>query len=201
MSDQIHEASKRFTGLLLANGALERGHFLLQSGLHSDQRLNAMVLLEQRAAVVEIAEALAAQSGALVGAMGGDIDLVVGATAGISVLAEEVGRALGVRSIGAADGFGAATPPRARVLLVADDLETGAPIQLLFPALYAAGAHPIAAAVVARRTAELIEIEAEGRDPIPLVAGITLNLSAYEPADCPLCAAGEPIVTPGSSVR
>jgi orotate phosphoribosyltransferase len=201
MSDSTHATNERFTALLLAAGALERGHFVLQSGHHSDQRLGMMSLLEQRSAVTEIAEALAAQSGTLVGAMGGDIDLVVGATAGDSVLAEEVGRALGVRSIVASDGFGAATPPRARVLLIADDLETGAPIQLLLPALYAAGAHPIAAAVVVRRTAELTEIEAEGRDPIPLIAGITLNLSTYEPADCPLCAAGEPIGTPGSSVR
>jgi hypothetical protein len=68
-------------------------------------------------------------------------------------------------------------------------------------ALYAAGAHPIAAAVVSRRTSELTELEAEGRDPIPLIAGITLNLPTYEPVDCPLCAAGEPIVTPGSSGR
>lgn len=201
MSDSAHATNERFTALLLAANALERGHFVLQSGHHSDQRLEMVSLLEQRSAVAEIAEALAAQSGALVSAMGGDIDLVVGATAGVSVLAEEVGRALGVRSIVASDGFGAATPPRARVLLIADDLETGAPIQLLLPALYAAGAHPIAAAVVARRTSELTELEAEGRDPIPLIAGITLNLSAYEPADCPLCAAGEPIVTPGSSVR
>jgi orotate phosphoribosyltransferase len=201
MSDSTHATNERFEALLLAANALERGHFLLQSGLHSDQRLNAMVLFELRAAVVEIAEALASQSGALVGAMGGDIDLVVGATADVSVVAEEVGRALGVPSIVAADGFGTATPPRARVLLVADDLETGAPIQLLLPPLYAAGAHPIAAAVVARRTSELIEIEAEGRDPIPLIAGITLNLPTYEPADCPLCAAGEPIGTPGSSGR
>jgi orotate phosphoribosyltransferase len=201
MSDPTHATNERFTALLLAAGALERGHFVLQSGHHSNQRLGMMSLLEQRPAVAEIAEALAVQSGAIVGAMGGDIDLVVGATAGDSVLAEEVGRALGVRSIVAGDGLGAATPPRARVLLVADDLETGAPIQLLLPALYAAGAHPIAAAVVVRRTAGLTEIEAEGRDPIPLITGITLNLSTYEPADCPLCAAGEPIVTPGSSDR
>jgi orotate phosphoribosyltransferase len=201
MSDPTHATNERFTALLLAAGALERGHFVLQSGHHSNQRLGMMSLLEQRPAVAEIAEALAVQSGAIVGAMGGDIDLVVGATAGVSVLAEEVGRALGVRSIVAGDGLGAATPPRARVLLVADDLETGAPIQLLLPALYAAGAHPIAAAVVVRRTAGLTEIEAEGRDPIPLITGITLNLSTYEPADCPLCAAGEPIVTPGSSDR
>lgn len=201
MGDPIHATSERIEALLLAAGALERGHFVLQGGHHSAQRLDAMLLLRERPAVAEIAEALAAQSGALVGAMGGNIDLVVGATVGASVLAEEVGRCIGVRSVVAVNGFGAATPPRARVLLVADDLETGAPIQLLLPALYAAGAHPIAAAVVVRRSSELTEIEAEGRDPIPLIAGITLNLPTYEPADCPLCAAGEPIGAPGSSVQ
>ncbi|MEY3726154.1 MAG: hypothetical protein RI971_731, partial [Chloroflexota bacterium] len=44
-------------------------------------------------------------------------------------------------------------------------------------------------------------IEAEGRDPIPLIAGITLDLPTYEPGDCPLCAAGSPIGAPGSSGR
>lgn len=201
MDDPINATSERLEALLLAAGAIERGHFVLQGGHHSAQRLDAMLLLRERPAVAEIAEALAAQSGALVGAIGGSIDLVVGATVGASVLAEEVGRCLGVRSVVAVNGFGAATPPRARVLLIADDLESGAPIQLLLPALYAAGAHPIAAAVVVRRTSELTEIEAEGRDPIPLIAGITLNLLTYEPADCPLCATGEPIGALGSSVR
>jgi hypothetical protein len=83
--------------------------------------------------------------------------------------------------------------------MVAGELETGAAIQLLLPALYAAGAHPIAAAAVARRTSELTEIEAEGRDPIPLIVGITLNLPTYVPADCPLCAADESISAAESS--
>jgi orotate phosphoribosyltransferase len=87
------------------------------------------------------------------------------------------------------------------VLLVDDILTTGGSLQALLPPLYAAGAHPIAAAVVASRTPGLTAIEAEGRDPIPLIAGITLNLPTYEPADCPLCAAGEPIGAPGSSGR
>lgn len=201
MSDPLHTTDQRVEELLLATSALERGHFMLQSGHHSDQRLEPMLLLQQESIVAEIAQLLASQSRALVDAMGGDIDLVVGATADVSALAEEVGRILGVRSVVAGDGFREIAPPRARVLLVTDDLETGDPIQLLLPMLYAAGAHPIAAAVVTCRTPGLTEIEAEGRDPIPLITAITLDLPTYEPVDCPLCAAGEPIGAPGSSGR
>jgi orotate phosphoribosyltransferase len=201
MSDPLHATSQRFEELLLAAGALERGHFVLQGGHHSAQRLDLTLLLRQESVVTEIAQALAAQSSALVGAMGGNIDLVVGATVGVSVLAEEGGRVLGARSVVAGDGFSTAAPPRARVLLVADELVTVTSIQVLLPMLYTAGAHPIAAAVVANRTPGLTAIDAEGREPIPLIAGITLDLPTYEPVDCPLCAAGEPISAPGSSSR
>ena len=201
MSNPLHATSQRFEELLLAAGALERGHFVLQGGHHSAQRLDLMLLLRQESVVAEIAQALAAQSSALVGTMGGNIDLVVGATAGVSVLAEEVGRILGARSVVAGDGFGTVAPPRARVLLVADELVTVTSIQVLLPMLYTAGAHPIAAAVITNRTPGLTAIDAEGREPIPLIAGITLDLPTYEPVDCPLCAAGEPIGAPGSSGR
>jgi orotate phosphoribosyltransferase len=187
--------------LLLAASALVRGHFVLQSGHHSDQRLELVALLRRGPAVEEIAQVLAAKSRALVGEMGSDIDLVIGATAGTSVLAEKVGGHLGAPSLVADDGLRAKTSPRARVLIVADDVEAVDQIKLLLPPLYAAGAHPIAAAVVARRTPGLTAIEAEGREPIPLIAGITLDLPTYEPVDCPLCAAGEPIGAPGSSGR
>ena len=201
MSDPLHATTQRIEGLLIAAGALQQGHFLLQGGHHSDKHLEMLVLLQQETAVAEIAQALAVQSRAVVHAMGGSIDLVVGATAGVSGLAEEVGRVLGARSVVAGDGFGAAAPPRARVLLVAYELVTVTSIQVLLPMLYAAGAHPIAAAVIVNRTPGLTAIDAEGRDPIPLIAGITLDLPTYEPADCPLCAAGEPIGAPGSSGR
>lgn len=85
------------------------------------------------------------------------------------------------------------------MLLVDDLLPTSEALQALLPPLYAAGAHPIAAAVVASRMPGLTAIEAAGRDPIPLIAGITLSLRTYDPIDCPLCAAGEPIGVPASS--
>jgi len=205
--------TQRIEGLLLATGALQRGHFLLKSGRHGDQYLEKWSLLQHPSAAAEITNALAVQSLDLVAALGGDVDLVVGPTTGGVLLAYEVGRLLGVRGLFAEEvrGTDGATrrefrrgfqiPPRARVLLVDDILTTGGSLQALLPPLYAAGAHPIAAAVVASRTPGLTAIEAEGRDPIPLIAGITLNLPTYDPVDCPLCAAGEPIGAPGSSGR
>jgi orotate phosphoribosyltransferase len=206
-------SARRIEGLLLATGALQRGHFLLKSGRHGDQYLEKWSLLQHPSATAEITRALAIQSLDLVQAQGGDIDLVVGPTTGGVLLAYEVGRLLGVRGIFAeevrgADGLthrefrrGFQIPPRSRVLLVDDVLTTGGSLQALLPPLYAAGAHPIAAAVVASRSPEITALEAVGRDPIPLIAGVTLHLPTFETSGCPRCAAGEPIGAPGSSGR
>ena len=201
MSEPLHSADQRIDALLRTANALERGHFVLQSGHHSDQRVELKALLQRGPAVEEIGQTLAAKSRALVGEMGSDIDLVVGATPGGFVLAEQVGEILGVRSAVADDRLGAMIPARARVLILASDSEAADSIELLLPSLYTAGAHPIVAAVAVSRTPERTAIEAVGRDPIPLIAGVTLSLPTYEPANCPLCAAGEPIGAPGSSGR
>jgi len=202
MSNWHHATSQRIEDLLFAAGALERGHFLLQGGQHSGTNLQTLVMLRQGTALSEIAQQLAARSREVVHALGGEIDLVVGVDQAVAELATLVAEHLGVRSVVAGDAADdLEVPPRARVLLVAGELETGTAVQVLLPTLYAAGAHPIAAVVIAHRTQGITEIEAEGRDPIPLIAGVTLSLPTYEPRDCPLCAAGEPIVAPGSSGR
>jgi orotate phosphoribosyltransferase len=86
-------------------------------------------------------------------------------------------------------------------LMVDDILTTGGSLQALLPPLLAAGAHPIAAAVVASRSPDLRSFEIPGRESIPLIAALTLDLPTYEASECPLCAAGEPIGAPGSSGR
>ena len=92
-------------------------------------------------------------------------------------------------------------PPRARVLMVDDILTTGGSLQALLPPLLAAGAHPVAAAVVVSRSPDVRAIQVPGREPIPLIAALTLDLPTFEASACPLCAAGEPIGAPGSSGR
>lgn len=205
-------AARRVEGLLLATGALQRGHYLLKSGRHSDRYLEKWSLLQFPEAAAEICSIIAARALALARATATEIDLVVGPTTGGVLLAYEVGRLLGVRGIFAeevrGDGEprrefrrGFHIPPRARVLLVDDILTTGGSLQALLPPLYAAGAHPIAAAVLANRTPSITAIELPGHDPLPLIAALTLDIASYAAESCPLCAKGEPIGAPGSAGR
>ena len=48
-------SSRRIEGLLLATGALQRGHFLLKSGRHGDRYLEKWSLLQHPSAAAEIA--------------------------------------------------------------------------------------------------------------------------------------------------
>ena len=194
MGNPQSDASQQFEELLVAAGVVERGHFLLQGGQHTQTFVQTQVMLRQGIALTEIAQLLSARSREVVQGLGGEIDLVVGVDQAVSEFTPLVAEHLGVRSVMGGDAVVATEiPPRARVLLVAGELESGSTIQGLLPTLYAAGAHPIAAAVIVNLNAELAEIEAEGRDPIPLVTGTTLSLPTYWPIDCPHCAAGEPI--------
>ncbi|NQW56708.1 MAG: orotate phosphoribosyltransferase [Chloroflexi bacterium] len=206
-------SARRVEGLLLATGALQRGHFLLKSGRHGDRYLEKWALLQHPDAAAEVCRLLAERALAVAAAAAIEIDLVAGPTTGGVLLAYEIGRLLGVRGIFAEEvvGEGGAVrrefrrgfqiPPRARVLMVDDILTTGGSLQALLPPLLAAGAHPVAAAVVASRSPDLRTLEVPGREPIPLIAALTLNLPTYEASACPLCAAGEPIGAPGSSGR
>ncbi len=206
-------SARRVEGLFEATGALQRGHFLLKSGRHGDRYLEKWALLQHPDAAAEVCKLLAERAISVAEAAAVEIDLVAGPTTGGVLLAYEIGRLLGVRGIFAEEvvGEGGVTrrefrrgfkiPPRARVLMVDDILTTGGSLQALLSPLLAAGAHPIAAAVVVSRSPGLRMIEVPGREQIPLIAALTLDLPTYEASECPLCAAGEPIGAPGSSGR
>ena len=198
MSEPNFATRQRIEATLLASGALQRGHVVMRDGQHSDTYIDASMIFQDRPAAMEIAQLLVVQIKSLLDSLGSDIDLVVSASEAIVPIATEIGRLIGVPTAVAGETPSASNiAPRARALLVDDVLTTGTTLQTVLPELYAAGAHPIAAAVVVRRTPLLTAIEAEGRDPIPLIAGITLNLPTYDPADCPFCLAGEPIRASG----
>jgi len=140
---------------------------------------------------------------------------VAGPTTGGVILAFETGRQLGVRAIFAeevkdADGStrrefrrGFRIDPGERVLLVDDILTTGGSLLAMLPAVEAMGGEIVECAVLVDRS---------GRDTNTLTSPVTgrtyplrslwrLDLPTYEPgvATCPLCAAGAPLHTPGSS--
>ena len=204
---------RRVEGLMHATGALQSGHFLLKSGRHGDRYLEKWALLQHPEAAAEVCRALAVRVVERLEGLGTEVDLVAGPTTGGVLLAYELGRLLGVRVIFAEETSGSdavprrifrrgfVVPPRSRVLLVDDIFTTGSSLVALLAPLYAAGAHPVAAAVVASRTPDAATVQSPGREPIPLIAAAALDLPTYEPGRCPLCAAGVPIGAPGSAGR
>jgi orotate phosphoribosyltransferase len=188
--------------LFEAAGALRHGHFVLKSGRHSDRYLEKFAVLQYPALGVEIGRRLAA---ALIDR---DPTLVVGPTTGGALLAFETARqleaALGrtVRGIFAEPMERGARALRRgwpidaadRVVLVDDILTTGASLAETVSAVRAAGAAPIAAAVMVDRSTAPVEIGC------PIVALGRIEIGSWSVEACPACVRGEPLVKPGSSV-
>jgi orotate phosphoribosyltransferase len=182
---------------LRASGALKQGHFVLSSGLHSDQYIEKFDLLRQPRATSEACRLIARRF------QDGRIDVVVGPTTGGVVLAFEVARQLGVAAAYAersansdeAREFrrGTTFSPGSRVLVVDDILTTGGSLRETLSAL---SSHPVEVAAVA----VLVDRSGGGVDlGVPYVALGTVDITTWEVADCPLCQGGEPIVKPGST--
>ena len=199
-------AAASIEGLFARSGALREGHFLLKSGRHSGRYLEKFAVLQYPAFAVEIgrrlADALASQ----------EPTLVVGPTTGGVLLAFETARQLSARlgrevrgifaePVSGADGAPAGRALRRgwplaadeRVVLVDDILTTGASLVETLGAVRAAGAEPLAAAVIVDRSSgppsQGLPVHSLGRIEIP----------SWLPADCPLCREGLPLIKPGSS--
>ncbi len=186
--------------LFVVSGALLDGHFLLKSGRHSARYLEKFAVLQHPSLAVEIGVRLAR---ALVAH---EPNVVVGPTTGGVLLAFEVARQLegmlgrGVRGIFAEPAArgrrelrrGFAVSRDDRLVLVDDILTTGVSLRETIDAVHAAGGRPLAAAVIADRSTERIDLG------IPLTALGRLTIASYSPADCPLCAAGVVLTRPGS---
>lgn len=207
-----HAVAARTEALFRTSGAFREGHFQLKSGRHGDAYVEKFQVLQDPAATSELCAFLAAHG------RGGDratlVDLVAGPTTGGVILAFETARQLGVRSIFAEevrsdDGTvrrefrrGFRIEPGERVLLVDDILTTGGSIQAMLPAVEIAGGDIVECLVLVDRSGgrATLTSPSTGRT-YPLRSLWRLDLPTYEPgpATCPLCAAGEPIHTPGSS--
>ena len=202
----------RTEALFRSSGALREGHFTLKSGRHSDAYLEKFQVLQDPAATSELCGFWAASVRDHEGRP--MVDLVAGPTTGGVMLAFETGRQLGTRAIFAeevaSDGGaprrefrrGFTIAPGERVLLVDDILTTGGSLLAMIPAVEAMGGEIVECAVLVDRSGGLATLTSPLTGRVyPLRALWSLELPTYEPgpATCPLCAAGEPAVKPGSS--
>ncbi len=188
--------------LLRSTGALKTGHFLLSSGRHSDVYVEKFDLLRQPVATSEVCTGFVERFG---GADAG-IDVVVGPTTGGILLAFETARQMGVAAAYAehADSGngrelrrGTVLARGSRVLLVDDILTTGGSIRETLDAL---AKHPVEVDVVG--IGVLVDRSA-GRvtfGDIPLHALGSQIVESWRPDECPLCAKGEQLIKPGTTV-
>jgi orotate phosphoribosyltransferase len=182
-----------FLDLFRSSGALLEGHFRLSSGLHSERYLQSALVLQHPRHAATLGAAIADQVRHF------DINVVLSPALGGIVIGQEVARALGVRAIFAERQEGKLTLRRGftlsaadRALVVEDVVTTaGSTIETIDVAT-AAGAQVVAAAAIIDRG------DGASRLSVPFIALVKLDVPTYEAAACPRCAAGEPVVKPGS---
>ena len=183
--------------LFRETGAYLSGHFRLTSGLHSPSYLQCALVLQHPRHAEELG-ALLAEALREIAPPG--VGLVVSPALGGLIIGHEVARALGARFIFTERdeqkkmtlrrGFSVDAGEPA--LVVEDVITTGGSTRDVVEVLRAAGAHPVAAGSIIDRSGGLADVR------VPRIALATLQVVAYDPAECPLCAQGLPVVKPGS---
>jgi orotate phosphoribosyltransferase len=183
----------RVLDLFRESGALLEGHFRLSSGLHSGGYLQCALVLQHP----RHAETLGRALGAALSGAGATV--VLSPALGGLIIGHEVARALGVRAIFAERqdnvltlrrGFSLAADDH--VVVIEDVVTTGGSTRETMVVAEAAGAKVVAAGAVIDRSGGAPNLS------VPFHSLVTLNLPTYQPDDCPMCAAGEPVVKPGS---
>ena len=176
--------------------ALLRGHFRLSSGLHSDTYVQCARYLRRPELAAPAAAALAAQ----IQAAGLQADVVVGPAMGGVVIGYELARQLGVPGIFTerdADGQmalrrGFTIEPGEKVIIAEDVVTTGKSTLEVARVLRELGAEVLAVASLIDRTG------GKGGLNFPHFALLPVAAATFAPDNCPLCAAGVPVVKPGS---
>ncbi len=178
-------------------GALLTGHFKLSSGLHSEAYLQCAKVLQWP----ERAGALGAALASLLAPFRPSV--VVSPAMGGVIIGHEAGRGLSVRAIFTerVDGEftlrrGFALEPGERVAVVEDVVTTGKSTREVLDVVRKAGAVPVVCGSIVDRRAAAEKMPAV--DGVPYRALLALEVPAWEPAACPLCARAEPVVAPGS---
>jgi orotate phosphoribosyltransferase len=179
---------------IAAAGAFLEGHFKLSSGFHSPRYLQCALYLADPAR----AEAAGRQLGARL--KSGGAKLVVAPALGGIIIGHEVARALdlpfyftereeGVMSL--RRGF--SVEAGARVVVVEDVVTTGKSTREVMDLVTTRGGIVVGVGAIVNRSGKENPFA-----PVPFTSLLTVQVPTFEPDVCPLCAAGIPVVKPGS---
>jgi orotate phosphoribosyltransferase len=194
----VSQQPGRVLGLFEQTGAYLTGHFRLTSGLHSPNYLQSAIVLQHPAH----AESLGREMAARILSLCGDAkpNVVVSPALGGMIIGHETARSLGVRFIFTerdadrkmALRRGFTLGPGDVAVVVEDVITTGGSTREVIDIVRALGAAPVAAGSIIDRSGGAVDLG------IPRAALETLTVTAFDPTQCPMCQAGEPVVKPGS---
>ncbi len=175
------------------SNALLEGHFRLTSGRHSDRYM-------QCAQVLQYPDYTAQLCGEIVEAFRGEqVDVVIGPAMGGIIVAYEVGRQLGVRTIFTERENGAMTlrrsfniAPGERVLVVEDVVTTGGSVMEVIKVVQEQGGTLVGVGVLVDRSNGQVDFGVQTK------AVLSMEVVSWEAEECPMCKQGLPVVKPGS---
>ena len=186
--------AERVAVWLARTGAVLHGHFHLTSGRHSDTFLQCSQLLQHPRYAAAVGRAIAERFSGL------GITTVVGPAMGGVILAHETARALRARAIYAEKEAGEMVFRRGFILspgevclVVEDAVTTGGSVQKVMAAVERAGGRVRGVGAIVDRSGGRAQFW------VDFHALVTMDVSSWEPAECPLCAAGVPLVFPKSA--
>lgn len=189
-SPQAHDS---VLAVLRETGALMEGHFQLTSGRHSGKFLLMAQALQWPEHTADLCRQLAALY------RDDPVDVVVGPAVGGIIIAYEVARHFpGARAVFAekdGDGMvlrrGFGIRPGERVLVVEDAVSTGGSVQKVIDALQPFEPHFVGVGALVDRSSGRVQFAG-----MPFRSVLTLDVPSYDPADCPLCRDGAPLIQP-----
>jgi orotate phosphoribosyltransferase len=177
--------------------ALLNGHFELRSGLHSNRFFQCALLLQYPRIAEQVCAALVEKMKAELGEL--KIDTVISPALGGIPVGHEAARALGTRFVFAEkNAEKMLTLRRFKIekgerFLVAEDVITrGGRVQETIDIVTQAGGIVEAVGVLVNRSGGKAKFD------FPTVSLLDIEPVTWEPAECPLCRQGLPLVHPGS---
>lgn len=182
--------------VLEKTGALLSGHFELRSGLHSNRFFQCANVLRYPRVAGQLCEALVARMRAELDV--GAVDGVISPALGGILVGHEVARAMDVKCIFAEKQEGVLVmrrfgmKPGERYVVAEDVITRGGRVQETIDLVKAAGAEVVAVLVLVDRSA------GNASFGYPTLSLLKMAPEVWEPAVCPMCAARQPFVHPGS---
>lgn len=177
-------------------GALQKGHYILSSGLHSDTYLNKSIVSMYPDRAERLCKALAEK---VKSAIDGEIDFIISPAMGAIIYGYETARHVGCpfMFVERVDGEfklrrGFTVEKGARVLVVEDIVSTGLSAREAIDAVKKAGGDVVALACLVDRSGGKVDVGA------PIIPLASLIVEAWEPDNLPAHLKGTPAVKPGS---